>query len=219
MSFIHLNSSSYSSNTISIQSAAAAAALSFPTTGHESGILFTQGCNFKDSRNCTIACQNLTQIFMSPYTLQNCMVLSMLVPNNWMQPNETTLPLSNWTQPLSTEALDVAIEFGIDTTSRDFPSLASNVTRTIKDCLGQYCNSSQNCPTNVAEQDSIYPVLIRPWYVDYGDYHWGSFINSSFGYNMTCPSGGALNPDIGGIGVSRGYAPPMIKSPPELIFV
>ena len=212
MSSIRLSSSPYSSNTFGIQSAAAA--FNSIYRGGPSGILFFQGCNVIGGWNCTTACQDPAQIFKNPYTLQNCMLLSTLEPSNWTQSNETTLPLSNRTQPLSTKALGIAIEFGIDTTSRDFPSLASNVTRTIKDCLGQYCETGQNCPTNVAEQDSIDPVMFRPWY---WDRDWADFTNSSLGYNMTCPSGGALNPDIGGIGVSHGYAPPMIKSPPELI--
>ena len=219
MPSIQLYNSSYSSNTFGIQSAGAAFIRPFITTNDTYGTLYTQGCNFKETRNCTIACQDPTQIFMSPYTLQNCMVLSMLVPSNWMQPNETTLPRSNWTQPLSTEALQIATEFGIDTRSRDFPSLASSVTRTIKECLEQYCDSNHNCSTNVAEQDSIDPplVIFRPWYWNYTDYDLANLTNSALGYNITCPSGDALNPDIGGIGVSHGYAPPMIKSPPELI--
>ena len=212
MSSIQLSSSSYSSNTFGIQSAGAAFIRPFITTNDTYGTLYTQGCNFKETRNCTIACQDPTQIFMSPYTLQNCMVLSMLVPSNWLQPNESTLSLSNWTQPLSTEALEIATEFGIDTRSRDFPSLASNVTRTIRDCLGRYCDTNQNCPTNVAEQESLNASLVAfiPWYLYYTDYAFPSLGNSLLGYNITCPSGGALNPDIGGIGVNHGYAPPMI---------
>ena len=211
MSSVPLNSSSYSSNTFSIQSAAAAFGLLY-----SGSILFSQGCNVIGPRNCTTACQDPAQIFKSPYTLQNCMVLSALAPSNWMQLNDTTLSLINWTQPLSTEDLEIAIEFGIDTTKRDFPSLASNVTRTIKDCLGQYCELNQNCPTKVAEQDSISPDLV----MFCPSYRWAfmsDLTNSSPVYNMTCPPGGALNPDIGGIGVSHGFAPPMIKSPPEVI--
>ena len=227
MSSIQLGNSPYSSNTFSVQSAAAAFHHILP-----GGILFSQGCNVIGPRNCTTACQDPAQIFKTPYTLQNCMVLSALVPSNWMQPNETSLSLSNWmqpnetslslsnwTQPLSTDALGIAIEFGIDTTKRDFPSLASNVTQTIKGCLGQYCENNPNCPTKVAEQDSISPDLVMfwPWY---SDYRWATrsdLTNSSPVYNMTCPPGGALNPDIGGIGVSHGFAPPKIKSPPEVI--
>ena len=215
MSSIQLSNSSYHSNTFGIQSAATAFHQRWLTENHQSGILYTHGCNDIEPPNCTTACQDPVQIFKSPYTLQNCMVMSALVPSNWMQPNETTLLLSDWTQPLSTKALGVAFDFGIDTTSWDFPSLASNVTRTIKDCLGQYCEFNQNCPTNET-QDGINPDLVMfwPWF---WDYDWANLTASSPVYNMTCPSGGALNPDIGGIGVGHGYTPPVIKSPPELI--
>lgn len=198
MSSIQLRSSSYRSNTFGIQSAGAAVIQSFTDTDDTHGVLYTQGCNFEGTQDCTIACQDPAQIFKSPYTLQNCMVLSMLVPSNWMQPNETPLLLSNWTQPLSTEALEIATDFGIDTRSRDFPRLANNVTRTIQDCLGQYCDTNQNCATGVVDLNSIDAPLIifRPWY---------EAADSPLGYNITCPSGGALNPDIGGIGVYISY--------------
>ena len=219
MSFLQLTSSSYSSNTFSIQNAAVAFAQPPTPFSDPTSTLYTQGCNIQETRNCTIACQDPTQIFMSPYTLQNCMVLSILAPSNWMQPNEPASPLSSWTQPLSTGALAIAIEFGINATSRDFPSLAFNVSQTINGCLEQYCLYNQNCRTNVTVQDNINATLVpfRPWYWKYTGYDSVSLIKSPVGYNMTCPFGSALNPDIGGIGVSHGYAPPMIKSPPELI--
>ena len=149
MSSIQLQSSPSSANTLAIQNAAETFSQGIGYAS-QSGVLYTHGCNDIEPRNYTTACQDPVHIFSSPYTLQNCMVLSALVPSNWIQPNETTLSLRNWTQPLSTEAIGVAIDFAINTTSPEFPSLASNVTRTIENCLQQYCDSSQKCLTNVA---------------------------------------------------------------------
>ena len=181
MSSIQLSISSSNSNTFSIQSAAEAFTYG-SNFYNSSGILYTQGCKVKETRNCTIACQDPAQIFMSPHTLQNCMVLSALAP-------------SNWTQPLSAEAVGVASGFAINTTGPDFPSLARNVTQTIYDCLEQTFAQ--------AEQDGYNPATVsfEPWYVSEGDMN--NIKNSAVFYNMTCPSGGALNADIGGIGVSH----------------
>ncbi|KAM0799141.1 hypothetical protein BDR22DRAFT_856849 [Usnea florida] len=205
MSLIQLHGSSSSGNTFSIQGAAEAFSQRIHSSD-QSGILFTHGCNDIEPLKCTTACQDPAQIFKSPYTLQNCMVLSALAPSNWVQPNETTLPPSKWKQPLSTEALGIATEFGINTTSRDFPSLASNVTRTIQDCLGQYCDSKNNCRTFTEVLDlgdlGTPAVLFSPWYYPPDQ---TNITNSDPFYSMTCPSGAALNADIGGIGVYISY--------------
>ena len=196
MSSIQLISSSYSSNAFGIQSAFWA--FTQPSISG-TGTLYTQGCNVKETRNCTIACQDPTQIFISPYTLQNCMVLSALVPITWTQSNETTLSLSNWTQPLSTEALTIASEFGIDTTSRDFPSLASNVTQTIKECFEEYNNAN-------AQEDG-YETTFSPWYYEssiVGPINQTAMNDSTVPiYKIICPLEVSLNQDIGGIGVSQ----------------
>ena len=200
MSFIELSSSSYSSNTFGIQSAATSFTDGFITTNDTRGILYTQGCNVIGSRDCATACQDPAQIFMSPYTLQNCMVLSVLAPSNWLQPNETTSPLSNWTQPLSTEAIGIATEFGIDTTSPDFPSLASNVSQTMHECFVEYYNAN-------TQQDG-YNNAFLPWYLTSTalfPINETKIIPAPI-YTITCPFEAPLNQDIGGIGVSHRFA-------------
>lgn len=195
MSSIQLNTSTSSSNTLGIYGVASAYGGAFSS---QHGILYTHGCNDIEPRNCTTACQDPAQIFKSPYTLQNCMVLSALAPSNWAQRNDTSLALSNWTQPLSAEALGITIEFGIDTTSPEFPSLASNVTKTIKECFDDYNNNLE-----IAQQDG-YNISFSPWY-DYEAIFETNVTGVPY-YNIICPFEVPVNEDIGGIGVSHRYA-------------
>ena len=198
MSSIQLNTSTSSSNTLGIYGVALAYGGAFSSTN---GILYTHGCNDIEPRNCTTACQDPAQVFKSPYTLQNCMVLSALAPSNWAQPNDTFLAPSNWTQPLSAEALGITIEFGIDTMSPDFPSLASDVTRTIEDCFGEFNDSLAN------SQQNGYEILFQPWYytADNEEFIGTNVIGAPL-YNITCQFEVPVNEDIGGIGVSHRYA-------------
>ncbi len=190
---LQLNISFSNSTTFSIQSAGYAYAYS------GNGTLYTQGCNDNDltSPNCSSACQNASQIFSNPYTLQNCMVLSALAPNDLNQGAN-----------LSGASVEVASNFAIDVMDPDFPSLAINVTRTIQGCLLEYCNP-QNC------SDNINTLSSSPWYL----YYYTTFSpNGSTNttdlpvYNLTCPLG-VLNADIGGIGVRQRDAPSMTKNP------
>lgn len=201
MSSIQLTSSSSSGNTFNIWNVAEAynydATLGISSI-NQSGILYTQGCNDIEPQNCTTACQDPAQIFKSPYTLQNCMVLSALAPSNWMQRDDTSL---DWTQPLSDEAEELAIDFAINTTSPDFPSLASNVTKTITGCFEKFKGPSAN------NQQAGYVMVFQPWYYP-GDNEGFLGINVTDAplYSTGCPFEVPLNEDIGGIGVSHRYA-------------
>lgn len=200
MSSIQLTSSSSSGNTFNIWNVAEAYNYNAPTgisSINQSGILYTQGCNDIEPQNCTTACQDPAQIFKSPYTLQNCMVLSALAPSNWMQRDDTSL---DWTQPLSDEAEELAIDFAINTTSPDFPSLASNVTKTITGCFEKFNGPSAN------NQQAGYGMFFQPWYYP-GDNEGFSGINVTDAplYVTGCPFEVPLNEDIGGIGVYISY--------------
>ena len=147
-----------------------------------SGILYTQGCAAQGAWNCTDACQDPDQIFSNPYTFQNCMVLLALTPN----------PFSPMTD-LSTEAIEVANQFGIDTRDPGFPSVARNTNQTIQDCLIEYCASFPGC---------FYFNKYHAWY--FAPELYGAYENASVpAYADVCGSeeAGPLNAEIGGIGV------------------
>ena len=155
-----------------------------------SGTLYTRGCNENGvtSLNCSSACQDPSQIFSNPYTLQNCMVLSALAPNGLTQG-------ANFTET----SVKIASTFAIDVMDHDFPSLARNVTRTIQACLKEYddpqdYNESQNGDCN-----------FFPWY--YRAYSGPVYPTNTTGvpeYGINCSTQEFhLNADIGGIGVRQ----------------
>ncbi len=185
---IELSSSSSSSPTFGIQSAADAYSY------QSSGTLYTQGCNVNDSlggRDCSIACQDPSLIFASPYTLQNCMVLSALAPN------VTKIYLGG--ANLSLSSIEIASQFAINPTEPGFQSLASNVTQTIKGCVEE---------AQPGTQHGYFELLL--WYSTstYGFNDTGAPF-----YNFSCPyEAEPLNADIGGIGVRQGDPPSVAKS-------
>ena len=125
------------------------------------------------------------------------MVLSALAPSNSTQPYEIKDAISNSAPPLSIEAIGTALDFAINTTNPEFPSLASNVSQTIHECFVEYNNAN-------AQEDGY--VYFLPWYYEI----YSTVINqtamndSPFPiYDVICPLEISLNQDIGGIGVSQ----------------
>ena len=156
-----------------------------------SGTLYTRGCNENGvtSLNCSSACQDPSQIFSNPYTLQNCMVLSALASNGLTQG-------ANFTET----SVNIASTFAIDVMDHDFPSLARNVTRTIQGCLNEYYDPQDY---NEPQNDDYYNFF--PWY--YRAYSGPVYPTNTTGvpeYSINCSTQEApLNADIGGIGVRQ----------------
>ena len=104
------------------------------TSTNGSITLFLDGCIQDDGApNCTVACQNTTQIFSNLSTLHNCAVfpqISVHIANN----------------SLTANALRLAEELKI-TSSKDDPSLPSNISNSIQKCLLDSCTG--NCNNNL----------------------------------------------------------------------
>ncbi len=168
MNYVELSISSSNSAAFGIQSAGYAFSYG--------GTLYTRGCNENDVTrlNCSSACQDASQIFSNPYTLQNCMLLSALAPNG-MTPGDKK----------------AASDFSIDVMDPDFPSLARSVKQTIQGCLEEYCVN--NCSGTFEPWQSSYAYKLNGFNNVTGPV-----------YAYICPSDvQGLNADIGGIGVRQ----------------
>ena len=93
--------------------------------------LYWEGCKhdttYNATRNCTAACQDPSLLFQSPFTIQNCMVLSQLGPS----------------VQLTVSAQEVVQEYSIDPSDT---ALFANINHTLQQCFTQYCStSSGNC--------------------------------------------------------------------------
>ena len=157
-----------------------------------SGVLFSHGCLVNDTLNCTAACQNSSLIFANPYTMQNCMVLASLGPT--MPYPDGSLIRRN--RKLDSGSVTVLTDFSIHLGDPQFPSLASDVNKTISDCLQQYRDRNYVPYSNVDYSCSIFdniPSVHGDTYDHANDYC----------YPDICMWNGPshLNPDIVGIGV------------------
>ena len=92
--------------------------------------LVRNGCAQGDgSKNCTAACQNMTQVFTSMDTFQNCLAFPTI--NNILSTANTT-----------NEYRELAREYGI--TGED-PNSSFGVVNQITSCLASYCSDSSKC--------------------------------------------------------------------------
>ena len=101
--------------------------------------LTKDGCTQQDGfKNCTAVCQNMTQVFSSMDTLQNCLAFPAI--NNILSTVNTT-----------NEYRNLAREYGI--TGED-PKISFGVVNQISRCLASYCSQTSNCyaPTRTLEQ-------------------------------------------------------------------
>ena len=106
------------------------------------GTRLTQGgCAQEDgSKNCSAACGNMTQVFSSMDTFQNCLAFPTI--NNILSSVDTT-----------DEYKDLAREYGI--TGED-TNASFGVVDQISTCLASYCSDSSNCyaPGRTLDQGS-----------------------------------------------------------------
>ena len=149
--------------------------------------LYWEGCKhdttYNATRNCTAACLDASLLFQSPFTVQNCMVLSQLGPSI----------------QLTDSAQEVVKEYSVDPSDT---GLFANINHTLQQCFTQYCSmSSENC----GPRSSFYTgVWDNPWYSplitingSICSQYTGGLCFSNVCSNIEAP----LNADIGGIGV------------------
>lgn len=148
------------------------------------GLLFTAGRNYAVpntplDNDCTRACQNNSQIFSDPYTMQNCMLMASLAPIS-----------SGFIGHLDENSADQLEAFHIDVNDTNSQDLADNVYGNISSCLNQFCDSYAGCGYNACPWTYVRGVVESTH---------ASCSSSICSASVPAPRNG----DVGGIGVSH----------------
>ena len=143
-------------------------------------------------RNCTIACQNLTHVFGSAETFQNCLSYPTI--------NQLVIGAN-----LTAEDIDTASSYGIHGSQ---PTLAADTVQNTARCLAGYCASSKTCtqalkdhPFGIPANSTTFPLTkddtYRAYYFDNLSGTLGTVSTMCDAVKRTA----AVNADISGIGV------------------
>ena len=168
-----------------------------PTTGNTS--FYPGGCDVGNGNsNCTSTCLDSSLLFSSIQTFHNCL----------MYPAAADLYAHG---TLSANDVELADSMVIEKSERGSP-LLNGMIDTIVACLHDYCPSSSDCADSLSKS---YPAsannTIEAFFYQYG----GSSYNVNRSMSLTAPDlfqfdlctystpRSLLDPDIGGIGVSR----------------
>ena len=154
--------------------------------------LFDTGCHLIDGvQNCTVACQDPGSAFSTLDTLHNCMMYP-VIADQYSKSN------------LSMEIAQLADSLGIGKEQWPSSSISLNITKTIGNCLGAYCNMLNNCNDSAYDEDQIlyddpgYSTFLNqtgPFYFDLDPY------NDNYDFDLCDFFDVTIDQDIGGLGV------------------
>lgn len=110
-------------------------------------------------------------------------------------------------QTFDANTVTIASSFSVDLSDPGFPILALSVTKTISECLQQYCDNGNGC-IGGGKFCSLNSLLADGNFSDAAEYC----------YTDICSGNGAssLNPDIAGVGVWRSLLPSNLIALTEL---
>ena len=158
--------------------------------GYIAPYLFHTGCQYHDGGpNCTAACQDPESAFSTLETLHNCMMYP-TIADQYDKNN------------LSSDIAQLAHSLGIE--KGQWPSTVSlNITQTIGSCLDAYCNSLENCNSEIQYYNESYYGVSESTFKNFT----GSFYfnldpgRSGTEFDLCAYLPASVNQDIGGIGV------------------
>lgn len=144
--------------------------------------LYTGGCTSPGmaTDNCTVVCTNVSEVFSSVETLQNC--------GNFPYISQKILPDG------SQSDVDLANAFGIRANDS---TTSQNISNVIANCIGSYCNSTTGCSMYSDTQGpscSSSSLLINNT-MDPGS------LSVCFQWVVCSTLELTVNPDVGGFGV------------------
>ena len=160
--------------------------------------LFHTGCLVDGVQNCTVACQDPGSAFSTLDTLHNCMMYP-VIADQYSKSN------------LSMEIAQLADSLGIGKEQWPSSSISLNITKTIGDCLGAYCNLLVNCNESAYYYNQYYENQSLSY-----DANYGTFLNQTgrFYFELNLDQdvltfdlcnyfNVSISQDIGGIGVGH----------------
>ena len=180
-------------------------ALSWPRTLQAAAVVFSYhngtslapaGCYLDgylgSDRNCTLACQNLANVFGSADTFHNCL----------SYPTIRQILSSNDTSPADEELADT---YGI---LRNAGAASPDIVGNFAKCLMGYCSSSKTCmqifnhsSISIAANSTTFPIARQGYYTAFYNDNLDGTLGTITGICEAIRQTSAVNADISGIGV------------------